>query len=433
MYAGWIGSARLGRTVRPGEDRVRGADRYDPPAVLALPDGAPPVPGVSGLVPLAGAVRRGTSDRTGQPVAVKVLPAQFDRDTRDQFDADRTRLGRLRHVPSILQIDDVDVLEDGRPYVVTELCADSVDALLERGERLNGEEVAAVGFAAASALAAAHGAGVQHGRVTPANLLVRVTGQPVLSDFGSAVRRSDPSDGDQYTAPETLRDGTVTARSDLYGLGATLYAGAHRRAAVPVPGRGAPGRAGAAGAAAGAAGGRPGAGGTGAVRAARRAAGHRPGGPAGDAARVAARFDAMLAARVAATPPDLLTNLTTPPPPLPYTPPAPEPYHPPAPEPYHPPAPVPYDRWPRRPRCLTTRRPRRLRRLTTRRPRRPRCLTTRRPRPAVRCPRLRRHQPSRRRPPPRRHPVRRPRPCSRRRSRPARGSRPGIRWARPRR
>ena len=200
----------------------------------------PPVPGVSGLAVLAEAgfsvVYRGILDRTGAAVAVKVLATPFDRDTREQFDADRTRIGRLRHVPSILQVDDVDVLDDGRPYLVAELCADSVGALLARGDRLDAEEVTAVGSAAAAALAAAHGSGVLHGRMTPTNLLVHASGQPVLSDFGLALRQhypGDPTDAGEYTAPETLRDGIIDARSDLYGLGATLYAALTGRPPFP--------------------------------------------------------------------------------------------------------------------------------------------------------------------------------------------------------
>ena len=179
--------------------------------------------GLSGLVHLTGSVYRAASDSSPAPVAVKVLPAPFDRAQRDQFDADRTRLGRLRHVPAILQIDDLGALDDGRPYVVSELCADSVAALLARGERLDAEEVTAVGAAVAAGLAAAHSAGVLHGRITPANLLVRASGQPVLADFGPAVRSAQADEG-EYAAPETLRDGTVSPASDLYGLGATLHA-----------------------------------------------------------------------------------------------------------------------------------------------------------------------------------------------------------------
>ena len=220
---------------------MRGAGGQDDlDALHPVAAGPPEVPGVSGLTLLAevgfSVVYRGTLERTGLPVAVKVLPTPFDRETRDQFDLDRARLGRLQHVASVLQVDDVHVLDDGRPYLVSELCADSVAALLDRGDRLDAEEVTAVGSAAATALAEAHEAGVLHGRVIPANLLVRSTGQPVLSDFGLALRRlypGDPADAGEYTAPETLRDGTVTARSDLYGLGATLYAALTGRPPFP--------------------------------------------------------------------------------------------------------------------------------------------------------------------------------------------------------
>jgi serine/threonine protein kinase len=191
----------------------------------------PAIPGVTALVRLDGGslseVYRGRSTRTGRGVAVKVLPTPFDRDTRAQFDLDRTRLGRLRHVPAILQVDDVEALADGRPYLVTELCSDSLADMIGRGQRLPASTVAEHGHLLATALSMAHGVGIVHGGVSPRNLLFRRSGQPVLSDFGLTLRErypGDPGDSTEFTAPETLRDGSVTARSDLYCLGATLYA-----------------------------------------------------------------------------------------------------------------------------------------------------------------------------------------------------------------
>jgi hypothetical protein len=68
---------------------------------------------------------------------------------------------------------------------------------------------------------------VVHGGVTPHNVLFRRSGEPVLGDFGLALRERyarDPMHALEYTAPETLRDDTRSAASDLYGLGAVLYA-----------------------------------------------------------------------------------------------------------------------------------------------------------------------------------------------------------------
>lgn len=197
------------------------------------PNGSEPpaVSGISALVRIAGdgfsAVYRGRQTRTGRGVAVKILPLPFDRNSRAQFDNERARIGRLRHVPAILQVDDVDMLPDGRPYLVSELCTGSVAESIRQGDRLSEEQVISLGHELADALAFAHEADVVHGSITPGNMLFRRSGQVVLSDFGQALRQTypgDPADSGDYAAPETLRDGSLTVRADLYGLGATLYA-----------------------------------------------------------------------------------------------------------------------------------------------------------------------------------------------------------------
>lgn len=76
-------------------------------------------------------------------------------------------------------------------------------------------------------LAHLHGKGVVHGDIKPSNLLVDEGGQPRLLDLGVAVLRGQARTRFKgtlgYAAPEVLQGGTPDARTDLYGLGATLY------------------------------------------------------------------------------------------------------------------------------------------------------------------------------------------------------------------
>ncbi|WP_034289026.1 serine/threonine protein kinase [Amycolatopsis benzoatilytica] len=158
--------------------------------------------------------------------AVKVFPGPFDRDTSAGVERERKALASAGPVPSILPALGVVECPDGRAGLRMELCAGSLGGLLASGARLPGEVVLTLGTAVASALAGAHRAGVLHGGVTPENVLYRASGDFVLADFGQTLRRRfprDPMRSVEYTAPETLRDDTISAASDLYGLGAVLY------------------------------------------------------------------------------------------------------------------------------------------------------------------------------------------------------------------
>ena len=90
--------------------------------------------------------------------------------------------------------------------------------------------VARLGVQVAEALAYAHGQGVLHRDIKPSNLLLDTQGTVWVTDFGLA--KAEGSDGLtqtgdivgtlRYMAPERF-DGRSDPRSDVYGLGTTLY------------------------------------------------------------------------------------------------------------------------------------------------------------------------------------------------------------------
>ncbi|MEU3628604.1 serine/threonine protein kinase [Amycolatopsis coloradensis] len=171
-------------------------------------------------------VYAGRDPVTGNDFVVKMFPGSFDRETSAWLERERKALASVRSTRSVLQIDDVTAYPDGRSGLRRELCPGSLAGLLDSGTRLGVSDVLALGAAVASALAAAHGADVLHGGVSPHNVLYRASGEFVLADFGVALRRRFPRDpmyAVEYTAPETLRDDTLSPSSDLYGLGAVLY------------------------------------------------------------------------------------------------------------------------------------------------------------------------------------------------------------------
>jgi hypothetical protein len=194
------------------------------------------------LVPLgddpAGTVLAGVDAGTGEAYAVKLLPGRPDRRTRTALDAELRTLAGLRERAPILAADGVEDLADGRPGLRMELCSQSLAELVAAFGPLSVPDAVALGRSLAEALAAAHGAGVVHGAVTPGNVLFRASGEAVLSDFGLVLRRAFPADPARalgFVAPETLRDGTLDERSDLYGLGAVLHLAL--TGAPPHPGR----------------------------------------------------------------------------------------------------------------------------------------------------------------------------------------------------
>src|SRR5262252_9343678 len=140
--------------------------------------------------------------------------------------------------------------EDGRPWIVMELVPSrSLDQVLATEGRLKPLRAGRVGQQLLAALAAAHGAGVMHRDVKPSNVLIARDGsggpgapdgwneRAVLTDFGIAQFQGDPrltqtgmvmgSPG--FTAPERIRGSDATPASDLWSLGATLYAAVEGR------------------------------------------------------------------------------------------------------------------------------------------------------------------------------------------------------------
>ncbi|CAL9670995.1 protein kinase domain-containing protein [Streptomyces sp. enrichment culture] len=121
---------------------------------------------------------------------------------------------------------------DGRPWIVMEFVrgrslADAIGA----GGALPPGEAARIGVEVLAALRAAHGAGVLHRDVKPANVLLADEGRIVLTDFGIATVEGDTAltltgevvGSPEYVAPERALGRTPGTASDLWSLGVLLY------------------------------------------------------------------------------------------------------------------------------------------------------------------------------------------------------------------
>jgi Protein kinase domain len=206
-------------------------------AILALVTVTPDIPGhrISGVIGRGGfaTVYRGWQLAVGRDVAVKIdNRVLFSERDRRRFIREVTAAGRLSGHPHVVAIYDAGTLDDGRPYMVMELCPGGslMDELRTNGV-LNPARVLDIGIKIADALAAAHAAGVLHRDVKPENILLNGYGVVGLSDFGLA-SILDPGGGQSvtrealtpaYASPERFRGQEPTAAGDLYSLAATMY------------------------------------------------------------------------------------------------------------------------------------------------------------------------------------------------------------------
>ncbi len=184
-----------------------------------------------------GTVWRAWDEILDREVAVKELRISESLDPDERAKAyQRTHreartAARLSH-PGVVTVFDV-AEEDGRPWIIMELvAARSLDQIISRDGPMPPHHAADAGRQLLAALATAHAAGVLHRDVKPSNVLIADSGRAVLTDFGIATFQGDPKltqtgmvmGSPGFTAPERIQGNPATPASDLWSLGATLYA-----------------------------------------------------------------------------------------------------------------------------------------------------------------------------------------------------------------
>ncbi len=178
-----------------------------------------------------GEVVRARDERLGRDVAIKRMKNVFGTETASfhaRFEAEARALAALTH-PGVVQIYELG-LDADEPYLVMELVdGPSLRAVIKEHGPLPAPAVRALGIQLARALEAAHGRGILHRDVKPANVLRAPGGAWKLADFGVAqMPDSEMTSTGQfigtpaYAAPEALALAQFSPASDVFGLAATL-------------------------------------------------------------------------------------------------------------------------------------------------------------------------------------------------------------------
>jgi serine/threonine protein kinase len=178
--------------------------------------------------------------RLGRKVALKVLLAHFTRDEERvrRFQQEARAASALNH-PNIVTIHEIGEVTS-RHFIVTEV----IEGETLRRHLANGEiefsEALDIAIQIASALSAAHAAGIVHRDIKPDNVMIRADGIVKVLDFGLA-KLTEPKSGEfqaatlintqeglvmgtaHYMSPEQARGFLMDARTDIWSLGVVLY------------------------------------------------------------------------------------------------------------------------------------------------------------------------------------------------------------------
>ena len=179
-----------------------------------------------------GEVWKANDSVIGRTVAIKILKDEYMGDSgfRERFRAEARHAALVNH-EGIANVFDYGE-EEGSAYLVMELVpGEALSSILEREKILPATRVLSIVSQTASALHAAHQAGLVHRDIKPGNLLITPDGSVKITDFGIA-RLADQvpltATGQvmgtvQYLAPEQAGGKPASPATDVYSLGIVAY------------------------------------------------------------------------------------------------------------------------------------------------------------------------------------------------------------------
>jgi eukaryotic-like serine/threonine-protein kinase len=178
-----------------------------------------------------GVVYSARDERTGRPVALKVMMADLegDKETRERFSREANVAGKMLHrnVISVYEMGE----EDGRLYMVMELLdGETLGDYMKRVGQLPLEHALDLMMQVCEGLAIAHAHAIVHRDIKPGNLYVLRDGGLKILDFGVArlANSSMTASGfivgtPDFMSPEQARGREIDQRSDVFSAGAVFY------------------------------------------------------------------------------------------------------------------------------------------------------------------------------------------------------------------
>ncbi len=173
-------------------------------------------------------VERARDNVIGRAVALKTFVHSFGEDLEEQFLREAQLVGQLSH-PAIVQLYDVGINAEGRPFLVMEYVAGrTLEEYLEASS-LTVQRACAWAADLARAMTLAHRAGIIHGDIKTGNIFVTPDEKLKLGDFGIARLATQVSGSERvkgtpaYLAPEQILGASQDQRSDQFSFGIVFY------------------------------------------------------------------------------------------------------------------------------------------------------------------------------------------------------------------
>ncbi|AKU94982.1 Serine/threonine protein kinase PknB [Labilithrix luteola] len=174
--------------------------------------------------------------KIGRREAIKILHADIAKSDqlRARFDQEALAVNSFRH-PGVVEVRDVDVTEDGAPFLVMELLeGESLSERIRREPPLTEPEVLRLARDVLDVLVAAHDQHIVHRDIKPDNLFLLRDGRVKVLDFGIARMRSGLGIAPRtqagvtlgtmaYMPAEQAKGQEIDGRADIYAVGATMF------------------------------------------------------------------------------------------------------------------------------------------------------------------------------------------------------------------